>query len=104
KWLKRIAIFDESGNFLGESYGKTHFLAEVAPGNHVFTAYVNAKNKPSDTPGEGEGVHGTRATVLGGHIYLVEVTSYGAELLAVKPTVKSWGQKDEWIRSTRRLR
>jgi hypothetical protein len=83
-------ILDESGRFLGDIPAKGHFAAPMPPGRHMLVIW--AENTDAMT-----------VNLLPGRIYFVEVyASMGAwsahmHLRAIKPSLPSWYQKDNWI-------
>ncbi len=87
-------IIDERGRFLGEAEPSSHFVATVAPGEHLF--FVWAENTGP--------IH---AVVLPGRVYFVEVAmkpgawQARAHLLAIAPDTEQWPKLRDWLAETR---
>ena len=86
-------ILDETGRFLGDMPARGHFAASLPPGRHMLIVW--AENTDAMT-----------VSLLPGRIYFIEVyASMGAwsahmHLRAIKPSLPSWYEKDNCMRST----
>jgi hypothetical protein len=87
-------IFDEQGHFLGDAEPSAHFVAQVAPGEHMFVVWA-------------ENTGPIRATLLPGRVYFIEVSMKpGAwqarcHLLAITPRTEQWTQVRDWLADTK---
>lgn len=87
-------IFDEQGRFLGDAQANAHFVATVAPGEHMFIVWA-------------ENTGPIRATLLPGRVYFIEVSmkpgafQARAHLLAITPRSEQWTQVREWLSDTK---
>lgn len=87
-------IFDERGHFLGDAEASAHFVATVAPGEHMFVVWA-------------ENTGPIRATLLPGRVYFIEVSmkpgafQARAHLLAITPRSEQWSLVREWLGDTK---
>lgn len=87
-------IFDERGRFLGDAEASSHFMVQVAPGDHLFTVWA-------------ENTGPMRARLLAGRVYFVEVSvrpgwwHTRAHLLAIAPRRPTWPKLRGWLADTR---
>jgi hypothetical protein len=87
-------IFDERGRFLGDAEPSSHFVAEVAPGEHTFVVWA-------------ENTGPIHANLAPGRVYFIEVAikpgafQARAHLLAIAPRTESWASVREWMADTK---
>jgi hypothetical protein len=90
-------ILDETGHFVGRTSGGAHFATVATPGPHMFAVW-------------GENTDAVQIDVAPGHIYFVEVgitpgwITAQFHLYGITPKTTTWGNRDEWVRSTRQMR
>jgi len=90
-------ILDENGRFVGRTSGGAHFATVATPGPHMYAIW-------------GENTDAVQVDVAPGHIYFVEVgitpgwVTAQFHLYAITPKTPTWGNRDEWVRSTKQMR
>jgi hypothetical protein len=88
-----FTIMDAEGHYLGDSIKSSHFSVLVPPGHHIFISCA-------------ENTAEVDTNLAAGKTYFLEVAlrpgfgSARTDLLALKPGVESWPDKDKWIQET----